>query len=162
MGAPEGHPFFGNQYTNGGYQQGSYSYDVEPVVEKTIDVVKSIHKTLSETSAKSSYNGSNNMTRSASSSAKGISGKEAIIIGSVVLALTTVGGVIAYKWKNRKKKETVKIDNVGVCSNCGKPLLGATFHPKDDENGIESYIQCKYCGNKNYAHYNDEQESMEE
>lgn len=41
MGAPEGHPFFGNQYTNGGYQQGSYSYDVEPVVEKKIDVVKS-------------------------------------------------------------------------------------------------------------------------
>lgn len=26
MGVPEGHPFFGNQYTDGGYQPGIFSY----------------------------------------------------------------------------------------------------------------------------------------
>lgn len=26
MGAPAGHPFFGNQYTSGGYEPGSFSY----------------------------------------------------------------------------------------------------------------------------------------
>lgn len=162
MGAPEGHPFFGNQYTNGGYEPGNFSYDVEPVVEKTVDVVKTIHKTLTDKSIKTSYKEANHITHPSSSPVKSSGGKETIIIGGIVVALTTVGGFIAYKWKHRKKKETVKIENVGICSHCGKPLSGSSFHPKDEKRGIESYIQCKNCGAKNYAHYNVERKSMED
>ena len=36
MGVPNGHPFFGNQYTTGGYIPGSFTY-IPEVVEKFAD-----------------------------------------------------------------------------------------------------------------------------
>ena len=43
MGAPAGHPFFGNQYTDGNYKLGSFSYEV---IDKGIDALKTV---ISET-----------------------------------------------------------------------------------------------------------------
>jgi len=162
MGAPEGHPFFGNQYTNGGYRPGSFTYITEPLVEKVIDGIQSISKNVAEKPVKPTYRQSLHTESKASKFFENVKSKEIIIVGGVLLAVTAVGCFVTYKLAHRKKKETVSIENVGVCGHCGKPLSGSIFHPKDEQLEIEAYIQCECCGTKNYAHYNDVEESLED
>jgi len=155
MGAPAGHPFFGNQYTNGGYELGSFTYEVK---DKGFNIPKNV---LNET-GKGTVNVATRQKATCPVSkvlvAKG-SNKNTLIIGGIILVTTAVGGFITYKMFRRKaksKKETlqyIELQNVGVCSHCGEPLTGSTYVPESEENIHDSHIICKKCGEKNYARY---------
>lgn len=142
------HPFFGNQYTDGGYVIGSFKFPeglTREVGEKIAQVAVPIKtstspiqkgtplKPLSNTAAKSKW------------------AIPAIIITVVVAA----GGYISYKYY--KKKKIIRIPNVGICESCGEPLTGSKLIANDDN----LYIVCKKCGEKNFArHSNDESEKI--
>ncbi|MGF0139859.1 hypothetical protein ACQRC3_00750 [Streptococcus alactolyticus] len=161
MGVPEGHPFFGNQYTDGGYQPGSFSYTFEPLMEKAIDSVQPIAKKVVEKPVKLHRDSLTHTKNKALKLDKNDKGKGAIIIAGITVVVTGVS-FIAYKLSHRKKTQNIKIENVGVCSHCGKPLLNSRFYREDENNGIDAYIQCKFCGEKNYAHYNEIKNLSEE
>jgi len=139
------HPFFGNQYTDGGYSIGSFKFpkgltretdkqiienvvpDKVPIKSSTIPSVR--EKSLLKTRVKAGLN------------------DQWVIPVLIVASIVTVGGYLTYR--HFKKKSIVDIPNVGVCESCGKSLIGAKFVPNDDE----SYIICKKCDQKNYAYY---------
>ena len=162
MGAPKKHPFFGNQYTDGGYEPGSFTYDqiVEDVVHPTIK--KPEGRGYKPSKLKLSNEDINMFTDYQKSfSLKNLSGKEKIILGGAIVAISSIGGVITYrilKKKKSAKENTIKLENVGVCIECGKPLVDSEFYMESDDNEI-AYIACKNCGTKNYAHYNEQGES---
>lgn len=135
VGAPAGHPFFGNQYTDGGYQQGSFTYTSEPSVGSVLSVVE---KSVSSSTNKpiGSYED-----------------KSGTILGLIVIPIVVGIGVYLTIKHFNKKTGYLELENVGVCKNCNEPLAGSTYHPKDKEHGVEAYIQCQYCQNKNFAQY---------
>jgi|CZCB01.1.fsa_nt_gi DNA-directed RNA polymerase subunit RPC12/RpoP len=155
MGAPVGHPFFGNQYTNGGYELGSFTYEV---TDKGFNILKTV---LNET-GKGTVNVATRQKATYPVSkvlvAKG-SNKNTLIIGGIILVATAVGGFITYKLLRRKPKsekealQYIELQNIGVCSHCGEPLIGSTYVPESEENIHDSHIICKKCGEKNYARY---------
>jgi len=159
MGAPAGHPFFGNQYTDGNYKLGSFSYEV---IDKGIDALKTV---ISET-------GKGTTTPVAikpkadtlipKTIATKSSNKNTLIIGGIILGATAIGGFITYKLLKRKAKRThlqsIKLQNVGICVNCGEPLVGSTYVPESKEGNHDDYIICKSCGEKNFARYPDKSE----
>ncbi|MDL2219571.1 hypothetical protein LJC04_04485 [Ruminococcaceae bacterium OttesenSCG-928-O06] len=145
------HPFFGNQYTDGGYIIGSFKFPegltrmggerlAKIAVPNTMsmDTIKmpSVRNTTSLNNIKK--NGASNKW---------------IIPAIIIAAITAAGGYFAYRYFRRKG--IIKIPNVGVCEHCGKPLTGARLIP-DDNN---PYIICRKCGAKNFAHYHDENSS---
>lgn len=161
MGVPSGHPFFGNQYTDGGYQTGTYTY-----VGEEVENVASIVKNVLKENAKNEYKAStpkvsgesvsriSNIQESLSTSS--LSGRDKIIIGGILVAVASLGGVITYKILKKKKtvkKDTIELDNVGICIDCGEPLIGSELHL---ENNV-AYMTCNNCGTKNYAHYDEKE-----
>jgi LPXTG-motif cell wall-anchored protein len=145
------HPFFGNQYTNGGYVIGSFKFPegltrevgerlakvaVPNAVPINIGTSPSIHnaaplKPVVKTGIKNKW----------------------IIPALIIATIAAVSGYFAYRKK--KKKGIVKIPNIGVCENCGEPLTGAKFVAESDN----PYIVCKKCGEKNFARYSNDDSS---
>jgi len=143
-GVPKGHPFFGNQYTDGGYIKKSFSY-IPEIIEKGNDVIKSVVKKTGESVSPIAANKSADSVTPKTIFPKG-SNKNALIIGGIVLVATTVGGFIAYKLLKKKAKtkqenlQSVELQNVGVCIKCGEPLIGSTYIPESEENSCDAYI----------------------
>ena len=141
------HPFFGNQYTDGGYIIGSFKFPEglkrgvgERLAKATMpDVLPTNTVTIP------SIRNSAPLESVVKAGAKNKWIIPALIIGAVVVA----GGYFAYRYY--KKKGIIKIPNVGICEHCGDPLTGAKLIPDSDK----PYIVCKKCGEKNYAHYQD-------
>ena len=140
------HPFFGNQYTNGGYVIGSFKFPeglTREVSEKIAQVAlpiktstSALHKDIllkpvTDTATKSKW----------------------VIPAIIITVVTAAGGYIAYK--HFKKKKIIKIPNVGICEFCGEPLTGAKLIANDSN----LYIVCKKCGEKNFARNSDDESS---
>ena len=154
MGAPDGHPFFGNQYTDGGYERGSFTYATADILDSVLD---SIREAANEKSMKPEaidlspfedvdVENSNNL---------------ALIIAGILAALAAIGGF--FWWRRRRKikieKRTlpsIELSNVGICIKCSKPLSESIYVPENKANNTDAYIVCKSCGEKNFARYSDE------
>lgn len=135
------HPFFGNQYSNGGYIPGSFKFPKglsREVGERIKEVALSTEATKSISSS------------IAVDSIEDLDMKNKWIIGGFIVVGMAVGAYFAYRYI--KRKTTVIIPNVGVCEKCGEPLNESELVA--DENSL--FIVCKNCGEKNYAHYYDE------
>lgn len=140
------HPFFGNQYTDGGYKVGSFKFP------------EGLERDVGERLAKiTTLNTLTTNTRTIPSSRNSIPVESAIraraksnwIIPTIIIAVVFGGGCLAYRYF--KKKGIVEISNIGICTHCAEPLTGAKLIPDNDK----SYIVCKKCDEKNYAHYHD-------
>ena len=145
------HPFFGNQYTNGGYTIGSFKFPegltrevgeqlakiaVPDTVPTNLGTIPSVRnsaplESVVKTGAKSKW----------------------IIPTLIIAAIAATGGYFAYR--HFKKKGIVKIPNVGICEFCGEPLSGAKLIPNDNN----PHIVCKKCGEKNFAKYSSNENS---
>ena len=165
MGAPMGHPFFGNQYTNGGYITGSFTYkvaeksaDAEIVKSVVSDVNNSIpHKTIASAVHEQTPSDFILSTFEKKSN-KGIGKKHLIFAGIVIVTVAVVGGVLTYRHINKKSKAKkegiISVDfSVGVCIKCSEPLIESTYVPSSEDNNNDACIICKSCGEKNYAWY---------
>ena len=139
------HPFFGNQYTDGGYSIGSFKFPTGLTRETGKQIIENV--VLDKVPIKSSTIPSVREKSLLKTRVKTGSDDQWVIPTLIVASIVTVGGYLAYRYF--KKKSIVDIPNVGVCENCGEPLTGAKFVPNDDE----PYIICKKCCEKNYAHY---------
>jgi len=156
MGIHATHPFFGNQYTNGGYIPGSFKFPeiVETVVESSSKLIP------------------NNINVSATRLAKGkkilrlkpstrVVNKNILIATGIGMGLV-MGGYFTYRHFSKKKKAkqealcSIELRNVGICTHCGEPLIGSTYIPENEECGHNAYILCKKCGEKNFAWYPDD------
>jgi Zn finger protein HypA/HybF involved in hydrogenase expression len=162
MGAPDGHPFFGNQYTDGGYISGTFKYAAEKaevvdnfsnMISDNIDRVttKLVTKQKPEKLIPKVLN------------TKGFNKNTLIVVAIGVVAAVT--GFFAYKHiskKNKAKKgelHSIELSNVGTCIHCSEPLNGSTYVPKSEANSQKAYIICENCGEQNFAWYPDENDS---
>ncbi len=159
MGAPAGHPFFGNQYTDGGYAIGSFSY--KNVIENVAEVAaKAVPKILPNNSASDSLSGA---LLKASPSPRLSSGSIAGLVaaGAVFLA----GGVATFVYLSSRTKSTGDqqpagddLAGFGLCESCGEEL--AVARPAEVEQDEDGYfIICEACSHKNRAHYSSGDES---
>ena len=147
------HPFFGNQYTDGGYIIGSFKFPEGLTREVGERIAKiAAPEALSSSSTIQSVRATAPLAEAVNTGAK----NKWIIPALIIAAITATGGYLAYR--HFKKKGIVKIPNVGVCEHCGEPLTGAKLVSDDDT----PYIVCKKCGEKNYAKYSDEIDSNDE
>jgi len=163
MGVPVGHPFFGNQYTDGGYIAGTFKY-VPEIAEKVVDysstlISENIDKATTKVVTREKPK---NLILKALNT-KGIN-KNALI--AVVIGFAaTVGGYCAYKHISKKTKakkdglQSIELSHVGTCIHCGEPLNGSTYVPESEANRQKAYIICKDCGEQNFAWYPDENDS---
>ena len=139
------HPFFGNQYTNGGYQLGSFKFPEG----LTREVGEQIAKIAVSDTAPSNIGPIPSIRSSAPLDPVDKTGGKSdwIIPTLIIAAIAAAGSYFAYR--RFKKKGIVKIPNVGICEFCGEPLTGAKLFPNDNN----PYIACKKCGEKNFAKY---------
>ena len=150
------HPFFGNQYTNGGYLIGSFKFPeglTREIGEQLAKMAKPNNVPLNMGKIPSVSN-SVPLESVVKSGSKG----KWIIPALVIVTIAATGSYFAYKYF--KKKGIVKIPNVGICEFCENPLTGSKFIP--DENN--PYIVCKKCDEKNFAKhsYNENPENLNE
>lgn len=159
MGAPAGHPFYGNQYTGGGYVIGSFSY--KNVIEDATKVAaKTAPKILPKTVASDSLRGA---LFKASPSARLSSGSIAGLVaaGAVFLA----GGIATFVYLHGRAKSDGDqppvgddIAGFGLCESCGEKLAASgPAEIQQDEDGY--FIICEACSHKNRAHYSGYDES---
>ena len=165
MGAPLEHPFYGNQYTDGNYVLGSFTYKM---AEKSIEAVKTIvsgvtshspNKTIAMATDKQV---SPNIIVSTVDKigSKGIN-KNHLIAGVGLLIVSVGGGILYFNKRSKKKKEAMKSADfsVGICTKCEEPLIESIYVPGSDaNNNNDSHIVCKSCSEKNFAWYPDENE----
>jgi hypothetical protein len=171
MGAPPKHPFYGNQYTDGGYIPGSFTYKAaeksKELLEKSVEAVVAV---VSEASNRSSSNAialttnkqiPQNIVHSTIEkiSNKGLNKNYLIAVG-LGLSVAVGGGILYIKKKSKAKKEALKPADfsVGICIKCDEPLIEATYVPGSEANNEDSCIVCKNCGERNFAWYPDEKE----
>lgn len=165
MGVPVGHPFFGNQYTDGGYMADTFKY-VPKIAEKVVDyssklISDKIGKVITKIGTKQKPE---NLILKALNT-KGFNKNTLIVVGFSVVAAVTVTGYFAYKHISKKNKvrkdylQSIKLSHVGTCIHCGEPLDGSTYVPKSEANSQKDYIICKNCGEQNFAWYPDENDS---
>lgn len=145
------HPFFGNQYTNGGYVIGSFKFPEGLTREVGERIVKIAVPNIALSSSNSipSVRTVAPLTDAVKTGAK----SKWMIPALIVAAIAATGGYLAYRYF--KKKGLIKIPNIGVCKRCGEPLTGAKFLPDSDN----PYIVCKKCGENNYAKYSSDESS---
>jgi hypothetical protein len=146
MRAPFGHPFFGNQYTNGGYVNGSYTYDAARLISDTI-------------ASRSKPNNGANFAFLRETFA--IQRMPALSISSLVAvgAVALIGGVATYAYLRTRSASPIdadlgceKIASFGVCESCGEALAStgpAELH--QDERG--DFVVCENCSHENRAKY---------
>ena len=143
------HPFFGNQYTDGGYITGSFKFPEglkrevgERIIDIAVPYVSSENKDtiplFRETSPLKTVEQSG--TKS-----------DWVIPMVIITAFTVLSGYLAYKYL--KKKRIINLPNIGVCEKCGEPLTGAELIP----NRNYPFIICLKCGEKNYAKYSSDE-----
>lgn len=163
MGIPVGHPFFGNQYTDGGYRVGTYKY-VPEVAEKIVDYSSTlVSENIDKATTKIVTRQKPKNLIPKELSTKGINKNALIAVGIGLVAY--VGGYFAYKHiskKNKDKKDalqSVDLSHVGICIHCAEPLNGSTYVPESEANSQKAYIICKNCGEQNFAWYPDENDS---
>ena len=173
MGAPPGHPFYGNQYTDGGYVPGSFTYMLAEksieLVEKSVEAVKTVvsevtshspSKTIAVATDKQVPSNIILLTVDKIGS-KGINKSHLIVAGVGFLIVAVGGGILYFNKKSKEKKEAMKSADfsVGICTKCAEPLIESTYVPGiAANNNNDSYIVCKNCGEKNFAWYPDENE----
>lgn len=146
------HPFFGNQYTNGGYIIGSFKFPKGLTREVGERIAKIVPNAVTvESNALSTISNSVPLETAVKAGTKSKWIIPAMIIAAIMAA---AGGYRAYKYF--KKKGVVKVPNIGICEYCGEPLSGARLIPDDDK----PYIVCKKCNENNYAHYSQESSSI--
>lgn len=163
MGAPVGHPFFGNQYTDGGYISNTFKY-VPEIAETVVDYSS---KLVSDKIGKGAIEivtmqkPKNLIPKVPNSKGFYINTLIAVGIGLVAAA----GGYLAYKYitiKTKAKKDalqSIELRHVGICTHCNEPLSGSTYVPGSEANNQNAYIICKECGEQNFAWYPDENDS---
>jgi len=171
LGAPSGHPFYGNQYTDGGYVIGSFTYEVAEksieLVEKSVEAVKTVvsevtsrlpNKAMAVATDKQVP--SNIILSTVNKiSKKGLNKNHFIAAGVGFLIVAVSGGILYYNKKSKRKKDDMNSADfsVGICSKCAEPLIGSTYVPGHDaNNNKDSCIVCKNCGAKNFAWYPDD------
>lgn len=145
LGAPAGHPFFGNQYTDGGYVDGSYVYDA--VAGATVKAASKVGEAMPRVVS---------ALRPKTSTPAGLSSTSIVSLiaaGTVVL----IGGVATFVYLRSRSAnagdEPVEADNIagfGLCESCGEELAtsGPAVVEKDDDG---EYIVCDRCSHKNRA-----------
>lgn len=162
MGVPYGHPFFGNQYTNGGYVPGSYTY----MVDNGIETLKTVSNKIGKDVTRIATNQDSESIVSKVLVTK-YSNKSVIMISGIILVVTAIGGLVTHKLCKKKAKakqqsqQSIKLKNVGICTHCGEPLVDSTYVPESGKNSYDAHIICKKCGKKNYARYTEESSSFD-
>ena len=148
MGAPAGHPFFGNQYTDGGYVLGSFSY---PATGNIAESTRRAAASLSKLSAG---------TR-ASFPAASVKGQRmpqfSIPSLTAVGAVALIGGVATFAYLRFKSVATSEptieggeVASFGLCESCGEPLASSgPAELKQDE--IGDLVTCESCSHQNRA-----------
>jgi preprotein translocase subunit SecG len=160
MGVPKGHPFFGNQFTDGGYVKGSYKYAMERIVDATTPVASKVISTQSATSITRQAN-LKNVTPSSVMKVNKTGLNKSHLIVVIILAVVTLGLYLICRYankKNTKKSESshsIEL-NVGICTNCENSLIESDYIHENANSNETSYIVCKNCGEKNYAWYPNE------
>jgi DNA-directed RNA polymerase subunit RPC12/RpoP len=158
MGAPAGHPFFGNKYTDGGYVRGTYTY----VVEKGKEIIKPFLKEASQAATHAATKQKPVNLIPKKFVAKIFTFDNAI---TFIAVATAVAPFITNEFLRNKAKEkqdsiqSIELQNVGICTYCGEPLNDSTYIPEGEEDGHNAYIICKKCGEKNFARYTDKNDS---
>ena len=155
MGAPAGHPFFGNQYTNGGYVNGSFSYAglLDDVVRAAAETAAPLRKSM--------------RGGSAPRLSKGVppTAKPSITIPSLVAAgaVTLIGGIAAFVYLRSRSNgaeqalDGEEIAGFGLCESCGQVLASSgPAEVQRDEEG--DFVVCENCSHKNRARYEDGQD----
>ena len=169
MGVPVGHPFFGNQYTNGGYVSGSYKYAPEggEIVEKVVVCSSElISENIDKTKPKIVTRDETKKIIQKGVNIRGLNKNTLIAIG-ISGVVATISGYFAYKHIRKKIKakkdelQSIELINVGICIQCAEPLNGSTYVPENESNSQKAYIICKKCGEKNFAWYPREKELTE-
>ncbi len=155
MGAPAGHPFFGNQYTNGGYVNGSFSYS---------GLVNGFVRTDAETAAplRKSMGG---VATPRLPEVELPTAKPSITIPSLVAAgaVMLIGGVASFVYlRSRSNGAETTLDDeeiagFGLCESCGQILASSgPAKVQRDEDG--DFVVCENCSHKNRARYEDGQD----
>jgi len=161
MGAPEGHPFFGNQYTDGGYVPGSFTY-------ATADILESIFDSLRETASEKAISTAVKPKAVDLSPFDDVNAEHsnnlALIITGILAGLAAIGGIIWWRHRRKAKIEkealqSIELRNVGICIKCGNPLSESVYVPENKADNLDAYIVCKSCGEKNFARYPDSDDS---
>lgn len=160
MGVPVGHPFFGNQYTDGGYIAGTFKYAPE-IAKKVVDYSSTlISEDIDKATTKIATRQKAKNLILKEPNTKVIS-KNALIAAGIGL-VATVGGYFAYKHISKKTKakknalQSIDLSHVGTCIHCGEPLNGSIYVPENETNSQKAYIICKNCAGQNFAWYPDE------
>jgi Zn finger protein HypA/HybF involved in hydrogenase expression len=163
MGVPVGHPFFGNQYTDGGYIADTFKY-VPEIAEKVVDYSSTlISENIDKATTKIVTRQKPKNLILKEFNAKGINKNALIVVG--IGLVTTVGGYFAYKHISKKTKakkdalQSIELSHVGTCILCGEPLNGSTYVPENEANSQKAYIVCQNCGEQNSAWYPVENDS---
>lgn len=153
MGAPAGHPFFGNQYTDGGYVPGSFSYaGAQNIADETRRAAASLSKSSAGTRASVPP-----------ASVKGLrmpqfSVPSLIAVGAIAL----IGGVATFahpRFKSVAASEPTiedgEVAGFGLCESCGEPLV--TSGPADlKQDEIGDFVTCGSCSYQNRGRYVEE------
>lgn len=151
MGAPSGHPFFGNQYTNGDYVIGSYTYDAARSISETIASRIKPNNGANFAFLRKTFAIQRTPTLSISSLAAA---------GAVAL----IGGVATYAYLRTRSASPIdsdlgseKIASFGVCESCGEALASAgPAELHQDERG--DFVVCENCSHENRAKYSQDVE----
>lgn len=165
MGVPLGHPFFGNQYTNGGYITGAFKY-IPKIAEKVVEYSsKLVSDEIGKGAAKMV---TRQKPKNLCLNGLDIKGSNKTILIGVAIALATAGGIyFAYKNISKRIKakkdalQFIELSNVGTCMHCGEPLSGSIYVPESETNSYKACIICKKCGEKNIAWYPDGNDSLD-
>jgi DNA-directed RNA polymerase subunit RPC12/RpoP len=156
LGAPTGHPFFGNQYTHGGYVNGSFEYEnaIENLAGTTVKLAAKVGK--STPGAVLGLRLKPPMPVSLSST----SIVPLIAAGTVVL----IGGVATFVYlRSRLTKagelplEGGNLAGFGLCESCGEELAisGPAVVEQDDDG---DYVVCDSCSHKNRARTSEDED----
>lgn len=148
MGAPAGHPFFGNQYTDGGYVPGSFSY---PGARNISEATRRAAASLSKSAAGSC----------ASVPAASVNGQRMpqFSVPSLVAggAVALIGGVATFAYLRFKfaatSEPTVEggeVASFGLCESCGEPLT-STGLAALNQDAIGDFMTCQSCSHQNRA-----------
>ena len=157
MGAPSMHPFFGNQYTDGGYIRGTFTYDaVKGIASLAGEAVKGAARTYAQE------------TTAGLTPKKAIlntGGKNGLIVAGFAAAVVSAIGFVAYRLLKKRAEgdeetsQSIELHGVGVCEKCGSPLVDSTYIPESDNGNRTAYIRCRECGEKNFARYPDQDDT---
>lgn len=151
------HPFFGNQYSNGGYVIGSFKFPkgLTREVKDKVTISTKITNNAPIAKINSTRLSSNKVDKDVVSKAIKLNGNNKWIVPVVVLTVFVAGGsYLVYRFN--KKKQFLEIPNIGICEHCEEPLIGSVFI----NDNIKPHIICKKCGKENFARYSEDLEEV--